>query len=47
MTPDRKRINGPPPRPTLPAVRQAILELIADHRRSDARTAENVGTEKQ
>jgi hypothetical protein len=24
-----KRINGPPPPPTLPAVRQAILELIA------------------
>jgi hypothetical protein len=23
-----KRINGPPPQPTLPAVRQAILELI-------------------
>jgi SRSO17 transposase len=25
----KKRINGPPPKPTLPAVRQAILELIA------------------
>ena len=25
----KKRINGPPPQPTLPAVRQAILELIA------------------
>jgi len=25
-----KRINGPPPQPTLPAVRQAILELIAE-----------------
>jgi hypothetical protein len=25
----KKGINGPPPRPTLPAVRQAILELIA------------------
>ncbi len=24
-----KRINGPPPQPTMPAVRQAILELIA------------------
>ena len=24
-----KKINGPPPQPTLPAVRQAILELIA------------------
>jgi hypothetical protein len=24
----KKRINGPPPQPTLPAVRQAILELI-------------------
>jgi SRSO17 transposase len=24
-----KRINGPPPQPTLPAVRHAILELIA------------------
>ena len=24
-----KRIDGPPPQPTLPAVRQAILELIA------------------
>ena len=24
-----KRINGPPPHPSLPAVRQAILELIA------------------
>jgi SRSO17 transposase len=23
-----KRINGPPPQPTLPAVRQAIVELI-------------------
>ena len=26
----KKRINGPPPQPTLPAVRQAILELIAE-----------------
>jgi DDE superfamily endonuclease len=25
----KKRINGPPPQPTLPAVRQAILKLIA------------------
>jgi len=25
----KKRINGLPPRPTLPAVREAILELIA------------------
>src|SRR6476659_8754322 len=25
----KKRINGPPPQPTLPAVRHAILELIA------------------
>jgi hypothetical protein len=25
----KKRIDGPPPQPTLPAVRQAILELIA------------------
>ena len=25
----QKKINGPPPRPKLPAVRQAILELIA------------------
>jgi hypothetical protein len=25
----KKRINGPPPQPTLPAVRQGILELIA------------------
>jgi hypothetical protein len=25
----KKRINGPPPQPTMPAVRQAILELIA------------------
>ena len=25
----KKKINGPPPQPTLPAVRQAILELIA------------------
>src|SRR5262249_32939051 len=25
----KKRINGPPPQPTLPAVRQAILEFIA------------------
>jgi hypothetical protein len=24
-----KRISGPPPQPTLPAVRQAIVELIA------------------
>jgi len=26
---DGKRIDGPPPQPTLPAVRHAILELIA------------------
>src|SRR5262249_2284172 len=25
----KKRINGPPPQPTLPAVRHAILELFA------------------
>jgi hypothetical protein len=25
----KKSIDGPPPQPTLPAVRQAILELIA------------------
>jgi hypothetical protein len=36
----REKINGPPPQPTLPAVRQAILELISDHR-NDAHTAEN------
>jgi hypothetical protein len=24
----KKRINGPPPQPTLPAVRNAIVELI-------------------
>jgi SRSO17 transposase len=25
----KKRINGPPPQPTLPAARQAIVELVA------------------
>jgi hypothetical protein len=25
----KKRINGPPPQPTLPAIRHAILELFA------------------
>jgi hypothetical protein len=25
----KKRINGPPPQPTLPAVRHAVVELIA------------------
>jgi len=34
----KKRINGPPPQPTLPTVRHAILELIA--RRSRARDHE-------
>jgi hypothetical protein len=28
-TAPKKRINGPPPQPTLPAVRHAILELFA------------------
>src|SRR5881398_986250 len=36
-----KRINGPPPQPTLPAVRQAILELSLDYRHNDARITEN------
>jgi len=36
-TAPKKRINGPPPQPTLPAVRHAILELFARLPRSDAR----------
>jgi hypothetical protein len=38
-----KRINGPPPQPTLPAVRQAILELnlSPSHQSSGARIAED------
>jgi hypothetical protein len=34
-------ILAPPPQPTLPAVRQAILKLMARHNRNDARTAKN------
>jgi len=37
QTARKKRINGPPPQPSLPAVRNSSF----DRRRSDARTAEN------
>jgi len=36
-----KRINGPPPRPKLPAVRQPFSNSSLDHRCSDARAAKN------
>jgi len=37
----KKRIDGPPPQPTLPAVRHAILDSSLGYHRNDARTAEN------
>ena len=37
----KKRIDGPPPQPTLPAVRHAISNSSLDYRRSDARIVEN------
>ena len=37
----KKKIGGPPPQPTLPAVRHAILALFARPPHSDAHTAEN------
>jgi hypothetical protein len=36
-----KRINGPPPQPTLPAVRHAASNSSLDYRLSDARIVEN------
>jgi hypothetical protein len=37
----KKRINGPPPQPTMPALRHAIVDLILRGRLSGVRTAEN------
>jgi len=37
----KKRIDGPPPQPTLPAVRHAILNSSLGYLRKRARTAEN------
>jgi hypothetical protein len=37
----KKRINGPPPRPTLPAVRLPSSKSSLDHHRSGARIVKN------
>jgi len=42
-----KRINGPPPQPSLPAVRHAIVELIIRRRLNVARIAEGGSVRKR
>jgi hypothetical protein len=37
----RKKITGPPPQPTLPAIRHAISNSSLGYRRSDARIVDN------